>query len=93
MRGLGTAGPYIRRERGHWSRVERGREYRWCPWLFIARMWIVPHAACRVDADPHGQLEAMPGCYWGIVASDQHQPAISRATATLAITGRLFRAV
>src|SRR6266702_309272 len=84
IRGLSTAGRAVRLERGRLSRVERRAGA-----LLIAVSRVAPRAAVT---------ETLPGRSGspnqsGMVASDQHQPASSRATATLAITGRFLRTV
>ena len=61
--------------------------------LLIVTTRIIPRAATQPfrTSWTFVVLE-QPGCY-SRTASDQHQPASSRVTATLAITGFLFRSV
>ena len=56
---------------------------------FIAPGRVAPRAAVPRLLDPHGRL--VGGESSGSTARDPHQPASSRATATLAITGRFLR--
>ncbi len=81
--GNGTAGLVIERGRvfGDDCRSRTG--------LLIARGRVVPHAAGSGWLTPTVSM----GGYSGSMARDQHQPASSRATATLAITGRFRRSV
>ncbi len=86
MRGLVTAGRAVRRELHRVSRVERGRpssDVR----LLIAASRVAPRAATAAawtKRSPVARGQSM-------TARDQHQPASSRAMATLAMTGRLQR--
>src|SRR5215212_9259716 len=84
MRGLVTAGRAVRLERSAalGSNVTTGVDHE--RWLFIGVSRVVPRAATWID-DGQGN----PACRYSRTASDQAQPASSRATATLAMTGRL----
>jgi hypothetical protein len=90
MRGLVTAGRCFRLERYRWSKDERGL----IPdgdRLLIARGRIAPRAAGPGRCPPRSAQRGPTIQSSGRTASDQHQPASSRATATFAITGRFLR--
>lgn len=58
--------------------------------LLIGVSRVVPRAATAPIVDGLTKQTKGPG-YAGMMARDQHQPASSRATATLATVGRLRR--
>ncbi|MFB9075292.1 hypothetical protein ACFFX0_30630 [Citricoccus parietis] len=84
MRGLATAGRGVRQERDRVSRIGRRRAWRPAAHSYLAGRSTRCHRPRRQD-------EAVYGPYSCITASDQHQPASSRAMATLATVPRLLR--
>src|SRR5215210_4399262 len=86
MRGLDTAGRTFETELASGSSI--GRNQLWDS--LIAHSPIAGHS--RTLAAPSVDHLDNWGCQSGMTASDQHQPANSRAIATLAITGRFLRA-
>ena len=90
MRGLVTAGRAVRLERIRILEIERDPQ----AGLMIAHSCSAGRST-RCDHSFGGVLAGHLGgsrCY-SRTASDQHQPASSRAIATLAMTGFFFRSV
>ena len=85
MRGLGTAGRCFRQER---DRVSSNEHHEPGGSLLIGVSRVAPRAA----TGPLGN-EADQGRYASSTARDQHQPASSRAIATLAMVGFLLRSM
>jgi hypothetical protein len=88
MRGLVTAGRAVRLGRFRCSRVERDHDQHLGS-VGVHSCVADRPSRCDQDGDGQGNLRGV----YSMTASDQAQPASSRATATLATTGRLRRAV